>query len=189
MHYDVAESATSKPQRTNETKPPGACAGRNKLALKHGTYSPIIITAKADELRPTVTSAAPWTTAPEFAGTLELYCRTLATALLGLEHIANVAETQGYGKVPPRLIETVNAMTNTALRAGTLLGLDPRAKAQIMALSASTESSLAALDRLTNEAGAPLIAKRKAELALLKDNDETPRINKAPRSHGRLRNL
>ena len=48
----------------------------------------------------------------ESAGTLELYCRTLATELLGLEHIAEVAETQGYNKVPPRLIETVNAMTN-----------------------------------------------------------------------------
>ena len=60
----------------------------NQAALTHGTYSPVMVAAKADELRPQVTGAAPWTAAPEFAGTLELYCRTLATALLGLEHIA-----------------------------------------------------------------------------------------------------
>ena len=64
-----------------------------------------------------------------------------------MEHIANVTEAKGYGAVPNRLVESVNSMTNTAMRAGTLLGLDPRAKAQIMALTASTESSMAGLDR------------------------------------------
>lgn len=110
-----------------------------------------------------VTEAAPWTAAPEFAGTLEIYVRTLATALLGLEHIANVTEAKGYGAVPNRLVESVNSMTNTAMRAGTLLGLDPRAKAQIMALTASTESSMAGLDRLVAK-GAAIRKRRSAEI-------------------------
>ena len=130
---------------TNHLKP---AEPDNKLAVSHGAYSPVMVAAKADELRPMVMKAAPWTTAPEFAGTLELYVRTLATALLGLEHIAKVTEEKGYGAVPNRLVESVNAMTNTAMRAGTLLGLDPRAKAQIQALTASTESSLAGLAQL-----------------------------------------
>jgi hypothetical protein len=121
----------------------------NIRALRHGVYSPALVDLKADELRPIVTDAAPWTASPEFAGTLELYIRTLATALLGLQHIERVVAEKGYGKVPPRLIDTVNAMTNTAMRAGTLLGLDPRAKATILSLEASTESSLASLDRLS----------------------------------------
>lgn len=132
----------------------------NTLAVRHGAYSPAIVGAKADELRPMVTAAAPWTAAPEFAGTLELYVRTLATALLGLEHIASVTETKGYGAVPNRLVESVNAMTNTAMRAGTLLGLDPRAKAQIQALTASTESSLAGLAQLVERGKEIRVANR-----------------------------
>ncbi len=83
--------------------------------------------------------------------------------MLGLEYIEQVVADKGYGKVPPRLVETVNAMTNTALRAGSLLGLDGRSKAQIMALSASTESSLASLDRLS-ETGRAIRQRRQAEL-------------------------
>ena len=84
-----------------------------------------------------------------------------------------MTEEQGYGAVPNRLVESVNAMTNTAIRAGSLLGLDPLAKSRIMALTSSTESSLAALDRLVESGGAAL-SKRKAELALLKDTDRRP---------------
>ena len=142
----------------------------NKIAVKSGVYSPAIIGAKADDLRPIITEVAPWTAAPEFFGALELYVRTLATAMLGLEYIEQVVADKGYGKVPPRLIETVNAMTNTALRAGSLLGLDGRSKAQIMALSASTESSLASLDRL-GETGRGIRQRRQAELQ--KDEEDS----------------
>ncbi len=55
----------------------------NQLAVKSGAYSPIIVGAKADELRSHVISAAPWTADPSFSGTLQLYCMALATALLG----------------------------------------------------------------------------------------------------------
>ena len=109
----------------------------NQRAVKSGAYSPIMVGAKADELRSHVISAAPWTADPSFSGTLQLYCMALATALLGQAHIAKVAEERGYGAVPSRLVETVNGSTNTAARLGTLLGLD-HAKATIMSLTAST---------------------------------------------------
>ncbi len=143
----------------------------NIRALKSGVYSPAVVGAKADDLRPIITEVAPWTAAPEFFGALELYVRTLATAMLGLEYIEQVVADKGYGKVPPRLIETVNAMTNTALRAGSLLGLDARAKAQILALSASTESSLAGLARL-EETGRAIRQRRALEATEPEKDDE-----------------
>ncbi len=133
------------------------------LAVRHGMHSESLVNLKADELRPRVIASAPWVAAPEFSGTLDLYIRALATALLGLEYIAQVTAEKGYGKVAPRTIETVNAMTNTAMRAGTLLGLDPKAKATIMALSASTETSLAGLEQLA-ERGRAIRERRQAEL-------------------------
>jgi hypothetical protein len=141
----------------------------NKLAVKSGMYSESLVNLKADELRPRVIDSAPWVAAPEFAGTLDLYVRALATALLGLEYIAQVAAEKGYGKVAPRTIETVNAMTNTAARLGTLLGLDPKAKAVIQSLAVSTESSLASLDRLS-ETGRQ-IRQRRARAIEEKDKD------------------
>ena len=91
-----------------------------------------------------------------------MYCRALATALLGLAHIEKVTEQKGYGAVPNRLVESVNAMTNTAMRAGTLLGLDPKAKAVIQNLVVNTESSLVGIDRL-QETGRAIREKRAAE--------------------------
>ena len=149
---------------------PAPVESGNTIAVKSGVYSPAIIGAKADDLRPIITEVAPWTAAPEFFGALELYVRTLATAMLGLEYIEQVVADKGYGKVPPRLVETVNAMTNTALRAGSLLGLDGRSKAQIMALSASTESSLPSLDGLS-ETGRAIRQRRQAELQ--EDEDDS----------------
>ena len=149
---------------------PAPVESGNTIAVKNGVYSPTLIGAKADDLRPIITEVAPWTAAPEFFGALELYVRTLATAMLGLEYIEQVVADKGYRRVPPRLIETVNAMTNTALRAGSLLGLDGRSKAQIMALSASTETSLASLDRLS-ETGRAIRQRRQAELQ--KDEDDS----------------
>jgi hypothetical protein len=143
----------------------------NKIAVRHGMHSEPLVNLRADELRPRVIDAAPWTADPAFSGTLELYCRALATALMGLEYIAQVTAEKGYGKVAPRTIETCNGMLNSAARLGSLLGLDPKAKATIMALSASTESSLASLDRLA-ETGARAISNRKAELELLKGEQE-----------------
>jgi hypothetical protein len=63
-------------------------------------------------------------------------------------------------------------MTNTAMRAGTLLGLDPRAKAKITALSAWTETSLAGLEQLA-ERGRAIRQRRDAALEAEKDADET----------------
>ena len=88
---------------------PAPVESGNTIAVKSGVYSPTIIGAKADDLRPVITEVAPWTAAPEFFGALELYVRTLATAMLGLEYIEQVVADKGYGKVPPRLVETVNA--------------------------------------------------------------------------------
>ena len=135
----------------------------NKVAVRHGMHSESLVNLKADELRPRVLETAPWVADPSFSGTLEQYCRALATALMGLEYIAEVSAEKGCGKVAPRTIETCNGMLNSAARLGTLLGLDPKAEAVIQSLTAST-SSLAALKRLT-ETGARTIAKRKAELA------------------------
>ncbi len=143
----------------------------NKLAVKSGMYSESLVNLKADELRPRVIDSAPWVAAPEFAGTLDLYVRALATALLGLEYIAEVTATKGYGKVPPRTVETVTTMTNTAARLGTLLGLDPKAKAVIHSLNASTETSLASLDRLS-ETGRAIRQRRQAE-QLRKDEGDS----------------
>ncbi len=132
------------------------------LALKHGMHSESLVNLRAEQLRPRIIDAAPWVADPAYNGTLELYCRALATALMGLEYIAQVADEKGYGKIVPRTIETVNASTNTAARLGTLLGLDPRAKAKIQSLAASTESSRAGLDRLV-ERGRQIREKRAAD--------------------------
>ena len=72
----------------------------NDLSVKHGVYSPSIVGKKADDVHAHVIHAAPWTADPAFAGTLELYCRMLATALLGLAHIAKVTDERGYQIVP-----------------------------------------------------------------------------------------
>jgi hypothetical protein len=72
----------------------------NKLAVRHGMHSESLVNLKGDELRPRVIEAAPWVAAPEYSGTLDRYVRTLATALLGLEFIAQVAAEKGYGKSP-----------------------------------------------------------------------------------------
>ena len=72
--------------------PPGTpAAPDNKLAVRHGVYSESLVNITADELRPRIMEAAPWTSDPSFSGTLQLYCQALATALLGQDHIAKVA--------------------------------------------------------------------------------------------------
>ena len=40
---------------------------------------------------------------------------------MGLKYIAQVAAEDGYSKIAPRTIETVNASTNGAARLGSLL--------------------------------------------------------------------
>ena len=143
-----------------------------RIAVTHGMHSESLVNLRADELRPRIIEAAPWVGDPSFSGTLELYCRALATALMGLEYIAQVTAEKGYGKVAPRTIETTNGMLNSAARLGSLLGLDPRAKATIMALTSSTESSLAALDRLTDR-GRPFVERRQAELRAQRDASQS----------------
>jgi hypothetical protein len=64
-------------------------------------HSESLVNLKAEELRPRTIEAAPWTADPSFSGTLELYCRALATALLGLEYIAQVPADKGHGKIAP----------------------------------------------------------------------------------------
>jgi hypothetical protein len=136
----------------------------NTVAGTHGMHSESLVNLRAEELRPRIIEAAPWTADPGFAGTLELYTRALATALMGSEFIAQVAAEKGYGKIAPCTIETVNASRNTAARLGTLLGLDPRSKAVIQSLAASTEISLAGLEQLA-EHGHAIRERRPAKLA------------------------
>ena len=70
-------------------------------------HSPSLVNLRADELRPRVIEAAPWVADPAFAGTLELYTRALATALMGLEY-RPADRREGYGKVDHKTIETTN---------------------------------------------------------------------------------
>ena len=142
----------------------------NKLAVKHGCYSESSVNLRSQDLRPIVVAQAPWLAAPEFSHTVNLYVRTLAVALMGLEWIEQTTAEKGYAKVPPRLIETTARMTTTAARLGTLLGLDPRSKAVIQSLAASTETSLASLDRLS-ETGRAIRQRRQVELQ--KDEDDS----------------
>ena len=72
----------------------------NTLSVKHGMGSPAIVGAKADELRPVVTSVAPWTAAPEFRFAVDMYVRALATALLGLQYIAETVAKKGLRRRP-----------------------------------------------------------------------------------------
>ena len=148
---------------------PAPAEPNNKRAVTHGAYSPSLVNLRSEELRPIVIAQAKWLAAPEFAGTVDLYCRTLAVALMGLEWIEQTTAEKGYAKVPPRLIETTARMTTTAARLGTLLGLDPRSKAVIQSLAASTETSLASLDRLS-QTGRQIRQRRQAELK--KNNDD-----------------
>ena len=92
-----------------------------------------------------------------------MYVRALATAILGLEYIAETAERKGYGAVPNRTVER-ELHGEYRFLCRSLLGLDPSAKAKIMALSASTESSLAGLESLAAK-GAAIRKRRQAELA------------------------
>ena len=140
----------------------------HSLSLRHGTYSEAVIGRRVEEMRLALAEAAPWTDEPAFAGTRELYLRSLATALQGFEAIAELAEERGYTGVPHRLVETVNAMTNTALRAGTLLALDPFGKAKVGALRSSTEANLADL----LEQGVAHVERRRAALAAEAEHDE-----------------
>jgi hypothetical protein len=130
-----------------------------------------MVSARVEELRPGLAEAAPWTTEAAFSGTVNLYLHCLATALRGFDYLLEVVEEDGFAAVPPRLLQSVNAVTNTALRAGTLLGLDPTGKATVAALASTADVQQATLAGLARE-GRKI--RKRAEAAISSRGDASP---------------
>jgi len=143
----------------------------NKLALKHGVYSPATIEQRAVIVRDHLVDICPWLDRDEFAPAVARFVRVEARAIMADDYICEVAETKGFAKVPVRLLEVAASTDRLAAQLGESLGLDPLGRARIAQLASSAESNAASLAELQAK-GQQIIARRERELAAQAGQDD-----------------
>ncbi len=128
----------------------------NRAALKHGAFSEQLATETAQTIAPHLFELAPWLNRPEYVHGVARYLRAEAISLIAFEAIERIAATDGAENVPGRLFEAHNAASNTAMRQGSLLGLDPTSRARLVALLGTDRKE--ALEKLRAEGRAMRLA-------------------------------
>jgi hypothetical protein len=145
----------------------------NTAALVHGASSPRVHEAVAVILADAVVAEAPWLEAAIFQDAVWRYARAEARARLLNNYIFAIAEEHPE-KVGVRVWEAASASDRTASKLAETLGLTPLSRAKLQQIVTGTASTEAALKQLADKGGAAL-NKRKAELQLVKDQQDDER--------------
>jgi hypothetical protein len=154
---DVQPAAGKRPARGYSWPPfePG-----HELSLRHGTYSPRVVGARAELVRAELLDLVPGLADdPESASPLALYCRAVAREELAHEaieagslspHVLEIIRKQfpqmlQPGNVSPRLLEAATAAARVASELGAQLGIGPRAAAELRQIRSQAALNVAQL--------------------------------------------
>lgn len=117
----------------------------NDVALKHGAYSPTVISEKAAEVHAALLDVAPYLAEPKFLPAVNRYLQATAREALLHDHIVAVSADRGPKAVASRTWEQATAAARLAAKLGDDLGLSPLGHARIRSLSVGAEATEATL--------------------------------------------
>lgn len=113
----------------------------NTAALVHGANHPPTVEARAALVHRDLLAVAPHLDDPLFLPAVDRYLQTTAVEKILRDHIFEVCARNGPAAVPVRLWESLTAVTRSAAKQATDLGLDPLGHARLRATAANAEVS------------------------------------------------
>lgn len=123
----------------------------NLYGVKHGAYSPFMISQAAAAVAECLIGQYPWFFETDLPG-VEQYCRCEGQARLFDEYLAHVMETRGVGAVSTDQFKTGALLNSTAMKAAEALGLTPLGRTRILsAQSMAVHFQTSNVDSLVEE--------------------------------------
>jgi len=111
----------------------------NRVAVRHGGYSPVLVREAAQPIIAELYQIAPWLQAPEFLPSVANYAETLAQATLLTTMVAKITAEKGVEKVPSRTWEQLTAARRLVHHIGNDFGLTPQGRARLAATATAAD--------------------------------------------------